>query len=96
MNIQQPTTLNTVATPNEKDEKHICPLQLDVIQRASTLWSRKDDTFLTPFGGIGSEGFVAVQEDRKAICIELKDSYFEQLIKNMRNSENKEKQGSLF
>jgi len=96
MDIRQSNTLNKTAARDEKDEKHICPLQLDVIHRAMTLWSRKNDTFLTPFGGIGSEGFVAVQEDRKAICIELKDSYFEQLIKNMRNSENKEKQGSLF
>lgn len=62
---------------DEKDEKHICPLQLDTIERLIHLYSNKGDTVLTPFMGIGSEVYQAVKMDRKAVGFELKESYFE-------------------
>ena len=61
---------------DEKDEKHICPLQLDTIERLIHLYSNKADTVLTPFLGIGSEAYQAVKMGRKAIGFELKESYF--------------------
>jgi len=69
------------------DEKHICPLQLETIERCIKLYSNPGETVLSPFGGIGSEGYVAVKEGRKAILIELKESYFEELLKNMHTAE---------
>ncbi len=65
------------------DEKHICPLQLDTIERCMALWTTKNDTVLTPFMGIGSEIYVAVKNKRKGIGIELKTSYYKQAIKNI-------------
>lgn len=86
MDIRQGNTLNKTAAREEKDQKHICPLQLDVIERAVCLWSHVGDTVLTPFGGIGSEAYVAVKNNRRAILIELKDSYFQQAIKNVQSA----------
>jgi len=63
------------------DEKHICPLQLDTIERCMALWTRKDDKVFTPFMGIGSEIFVAIKNNRRGIGIELKESYYRQAIK---------------
>jgi DNA modification methylase len=82
MDIRQSETLNRTAARDEKDQKHICPLQLDVIERAVQLWSTEGDIVLTPFGGIGSEAYVAIRNHRKAILFELKDSYFAQAVKN--------------
>jgi DNA modification methylase len=65
------------------DEKHVHPLQLDVIDRAVTMWSNSGETVLTPFMGVGSEVYGAVQLGRRGIGIELKESYFKQAIKNM-------------
>lgn len=62
---------------DEKDEKHICPLQLDTIERLVLLYSNEGDTVLTPFMGIGSEVYQAVKMNRKGIGFELKESYFE-------------------
>jgi len=67
------------------DQKHICPLQLDVIERCMMLWSTKSDTFLTPFMGVGSEVYVAVKNHRKAIGIELKSSYYRQTLRNLKS-----------
>ena len=67
----------------EEDEKHICPLQLDTIERLIRLYSNKGDIILTPFGGIGSEAFQAVKLGRKAILFELKESYFTQSKQNL-------------
>jgi len=67
------------------DEKHICPLQLDTIERCMELWSAKGDTFLSPFMGVGSEVFVAVKNRRRAIGVELKESYFNQALRNLRS-----------
>jgi len=82
MDIRQSNTLNKNPARHDKDQKHICPLQLDVIERCIQLWSTKEDTILTPFMGIGSEVYVAVKNKRKAIGIELKDTYFACAVKN--------------
>ena len=66
-----------------EDEKHVHPLQLDVIERALTLWSNPGETMLTPFAGVGSEPFGAVVNGRRAIGVELKPSYYRQMIKNL-------------
>lgn len=83
MDINPSDTLQGRSAREEKDEKHICPLQLEVIRRALKLWSNPGDVVLTPFGGIGSEGYVALEEGRKACLIELKGSYYQQAIKNL-------------
>jgi DNA modification methylase len=71
------------------DEKHICPLQLPTIERCVKLYSNPGETVLSPFGGIGSEGYVAVRLGRKAVLIELKESYFQEMLKNMHAAESK-------
>jgi len=86
LDIRQTNTLNIQQAREKDDERHICPLQLDVISRCLELWTNKGDTVLTPFGGIGSEGFQAVLMDRKAILIELKDIYYQVLVKNMKST----------
>jgi len=68
---------------DDKDEKHVHPLQLDVIERAVTLWSNPDEVVLSPFMGVGSEVYGAVQCGRRGVGIELKPSYFRQAVKNM-------------
>lgn len=88
MDIRQGNTLNKADARGEDDEKHICPLQLDVIERCVELWSKEGDTVLTPFGGIGSEAYVAIKDKRKAILFELKDSYFAQAVKNCQSAMN--------
>lgn len=75
------------AGKEEEDEKHVHPLQLDVIERAVTLWSNRGDVVLTPFLGVGSEAFKAVNLGRKAIGVELKKTYFMQAVKNMQMAE---------
>jgi len=83
MDINPSNTLQKNSCRNEKDERHICPLQLDVIERALQLWSNEGDTIASWFGGIGSEGYQALKMGRKAILCELKKEYFEQIPKNM-------------
>ena len=83
MDINQSNTLQKKSARTEKDEKHICPLQLDVIQRCIELWTNPDDIVLDPFGGIGSVPYVAVTMGRKGIRFELKESYFEQMKNNL-------------
>ena len=68
---------------DEDDDKHVHPLQLDVIDRIVTLYSNEGETVLTPFMGVGSEVYSPVSMGRKAIGIELKDSYFKQAIINL-------------
>jgi hypothetical protein len=68
---------------DEEDEKHVHPLQLDVIERAVTLWSNPGETVLTPFMGVGSEVFVPLRMGRRAVGIELKPSYYRQALKNI-------------
>lgn len=81
--INQTNTLQFQTARDSDDERHICPLQLDVIERALQLWSMPGDTVLTPFLGIGSEAYVAVKMGRKAIGAELKPSYFSLASRNM-------------
>lgn len=96
MDIDYGNTLNAREGRDDKDEKHICPLQLDTIERAMHLWSNKGDTVFTPFLGIGSEAYMAVKNDRKAIGIELKDSYFDTARKNVASAEALKLQTELF
>jgi len=84
MDIRQSNTLNGKFATENEDERHICPLQLDVIYRCLRLWSKEGDVVLSPFAGIGSEGFVAIQMKRKFIGIELKKSYWKFAIENLR------------
>jgi DNA modification methylase len=93
MDINQSNTLQYRSARDEKDEKHICPLQLDVIGRCIELWSNPGDVVFSPFTGIGSELYQALKMDRKAKGSELKESYFTQAVKNLNNVV---KQGSLF
>ena len=92
--INQTRTLQYRAGRDPKDEQHISPLQLDVIERCIDLWSNPGDTVLTPFLGIGSEVFCAVQMGRRGIGIELKPSYFAQAARNVASA--KADMGGLF
>lgn len=78
MDIQQTNTLNVTMARDHADERHVCPLQLDLIERALTLWSNPGDVVLSPFMGIGSEGVVSLKLKRRFIGVELKESYFRQ------------------
>ena len=81
---------------DERDEKHICPLQLETIERAIHLYTNKGDTVFTPFMGIGSEVYQAVKMGRKGIGFELKESYFQMAVKNLRTLTEQQKQLTLF
>jgi len=81
--IKQSNTLNFRSAREGDDERHICPLQLDLIQRCLDLWSTKGDVVFSPFAGVGSEGFVSIQMGRKFVGIELKKSYYTSAIKNL-------------
>lgn len=83
MDINQSRTLQYRSARDEKDEQHISPLQLDVIERCIDLWSNPGDVVLTPFLGIGSEVYCAVNMGRRGIGFELKPSYFQQAVKNI-------------
>lgn len=87
MDINPSRTLQYTTAREENDERHICPLQLDVIERCMELWSMPDDLVLTPFLGIGSEAYVAVKNGRKAIGFELKESYYSKAVENCRLAE---------
>ena len=96
MDIDYGNTLNGTKARSENDEKHICPLQLDTIERALHLWTNKGDTVYTPFAGIGSELFQCLKMDRKAKGGELKESYFNVAVKNCKNAEISKLQYLLF
>lgn len=81
--INQSRTLNFKAGKSEDDVKHICPLQLDVIERAMDLWSAPNDLVFSPFTGVGSEGYTAIKMGRRFIGSELKPSYYDVAIKNI-------------
>lgn len=83
MDINPSDTLQFKSAREHDDERHICPLQLDVIRRGIRLWTAPGDVVLTPFLGIGSEAYCAVEMGRKAIGVELKKSYFDQAVKNL-------------
>lgn len=93
--INQSNTLNRMFS-DEESERHICPLQLDVIERCVKMYSKEGDTVFTPFMGIGSEVYQAVKMGRKGIGIELKREYFLQAKKNMQTLDDADKQITLF
>ena len=82
MDVDYRRTLQYRSGRDGNDEKHICPLQLDTIERIMHLYSNEGETILSPFGGIGSEGFCAIKHNRKSISIELKESYFNLNLNN--------------
>ena len=96
MDINQSNTLQKTSAREEKDEKHICPLQLDVIERAIFLWTNEGDIVFSPFTGIGSEIYQAVKMDRRGIGIELKESYYNQAVKNLRQATAEKSQLNIF
>ncbi len=94
MDINPSDTLQFRSAREDADERHICPLQLGVIQRGIELWSNPGDTVLSPFAGIGSEGYVALQNGRRFIGAELKRTYWLQACENLRQA--KRVMGDLF
>lgn len=95
MDIKQSNTLQRRSARAEKDEKHISPLQLDVIERCVKLWSKEGDVVFTPFLGIGSEIYQSLRMNRKGIGIELKESYYKQAVNNCIAAENEPEQIDL-
>jgi hypothetical protein len=96
MDISQSDTLQRESAREEADERHVCPLQLQVIERGLELWTNVGDVVLDPFSGIGSTGYVAVQRGRRFIGFELKASYHQQACANLRNAESAIEQTTLF
>lgn len=94
--IRETHTLNFRPGREDNDEKHIAPLQLDLIERCVRLWSNPGETVLSPFGGVGSEPYVAVQHGRRAISCELKPSYWRTAVDNLRELEAKMSAPSIF
>jgi len=85
--IRESDVLSVRSSKDQDDEKHLCPLQLGVIERCVKLWSAPGDLVFSPFTGIGSEGYIAVKFDRKFLGIELKESYWKTAIINLRQAE---------
>jgi len=81
--INPSDTLQYTSAREHDDERHICPLQLEVIRRGVALWTNPDDIVLSPFMGIGSEGYVALEMGRRFVGVELKRSYYEQATRNL-------------
>lgn len=96
MDIDYSNTLNASKGRDDKDEKHICPLQLETIERAITLWSNEGDRVLTPFLGIGSEVYTAIKLKRFGVGFELKESYYNEAVKNCKSMECNMNQKTLF
>lgn len=94
--ISRTNVLNVKVARENEDEKHICPLQLDTIERAIELWSNPNDIIFTPFMGIGSECYQALKMNRRAVGIELKESYFNQAAEFCMDIIDKQKEVTLF
>jgi hypothetical protein len=94
--INQTDTLNVRAARDGRDERHICPLQLPVIERLVELYTNKGDVVFTPFMGIGSEVYQSVKMERRGIGIELKPSYFDCAVDNMKSLEIDKAQMTIF
>ena len=95
MDINPSETLQYRSAREHDDERHIAPLQLEVIRRAVRLWTNPGDVVLSPFAGIGSEGYVALQEGRRFVGAELKASYYKSAVANLTAAENVG-QGEMF
>jgi DNA modification methylase len=91
MDINPSDTLQRESAREHNDERHICPLQLQVIQRALELWSNSNDVVFSPFAGIGSEGYQSIKMGRKFVGVELKESYFKQACLNLKAAEIEQK-----
>jgi superfamily II DNA or RNA helicase len=96
MDINPSDTLQERSARDDEDERHICPLQLEVIRRCLRLWSRPGDLVLSPFAGIGSEGYESVKAGRRFVGVELKRTYYEQACRNLERAELESRQGTLF
>ena len=96
MDINPSNTLQYMAARQNEDERHIAPLQLDVIKRAIQLWTNEEDTVFTPFLGIGSEVYQALKMNRKGIGFELKESYFDLAVKNIKAAIAEKQQLAIF
>lgn len=96
MDIAQSDVLSHRVAREEADERHIAPLQLSVIRRCYQIWTKRGDVVLSPFAGIGSEGYCAVEMGRRFVGVELKASYFRQAAANLRAAERTSRSGGLF
>ncbi|YCK35150.1 DNA-methyltransferase [Actinomadura sp. ATCC 39365] len=94
--IRETHTLNTKVAKEDADERHICPLQLDLIERCVRLWSNPGELVLSPFAGIGSEGYVALKQRRRFAGVELKASYWQTAVANLRTAEHEMAIPALF
>ena len=94
--IRETKTLNVAEGRGEKDERHICPLQLEVIERCVKLWSNPGETVLSPFAGIGSEGYQSLLNGRQFIGTELKPEYFKAAVRNLKRAEKASGETDLF
>ena len=96
MDINPSDTLQFRNARDNDDERHICPLQLDVIRRGIQLWTNPGDVVLSPFMGIGSEGYVALELGRSFVGFELKPSYYDCAVKNLAEAAKLKNQTTLF
>jgi DNA modification methylase len=96
LGIRETNTLNTRVAKDDADERHICPLQLDFIERCIRLWSNPGELVLSPFAGIGSEVYTAVKVGRRGLGIELKPSYWRTAVDNLRTLDHEMALPSLF
>jgi DNA modification methylase len=94
--IRETNTLSAAEARTEKDERHVCPLQLDVIDRCVRLWSNPGEFVLSPFAGIGSEGYQSILRGRRFIGVELKQEYFETACLNLQRAEDEMRREKLF
>lgn len=94
--IRETATLNERVAREDADERHVCPLQLDLIERCVRLWTNPGETVLSPFAGIGSEGHVAIRLGRQFTGIELKRSYWETAVANLQDAEAQRDAPALF
>ena len=94
--IDESQTLNVAVAREDEDERHICPLQLPLIDRAVRLWSNPGELVCSPFAGIGSEGYQAVLRKRRFVGCELKTSYFDTAVRNLRRAADERDRLSLF
>lgn len=96
MDINQTRTLNVAMARDERDERHICPLQLDTIARCLELWSNPFDVVFSPFAGIASEGYESIKMERQFIGVELKYSYYREAVRNLVKAVKETKKAKLF
>lgn len=94
--IRETEVLNVRQARDTNDERHLCPLQLGVIERIVKVWSAPGEVVFDPFGGIGSTGFVAIAEGRKFVGCELKQSYYDSAVRNLRSAVSEKTQSTIF